>query len=106
MAARDDETLVVLKPPHATIDVVEVAERHHWHHRQRILPAERRLYEEIYEVPATGTIVRVIDDHFAEIIFVAIQGRSRFEVEAIIRKEVKTLDRKAIDALLKSARPE
>jgi hypothetical protein len=50
-------------------------------------------------------VVRVIDDHFAEIIFVAIQGRGRSEVEAVIRKEVETLDRKAIDALLKSERP-
>src|SRR5882757_2217965 len=102
---RDDETLVVLKPPNATIDVVEVADRHHWRPRQRILPAERRLYEEIYEVPSSGTIVRIIDDGFAGAIFVALQGPGRSEVETIIRQEVETLDEKAIAALLRSNKP-
>jgi hypothetical protein len=103
--ARDDETIIVLKPPHATISVIKVAEKHHWRYRQQILPAERRLYEEIYEVPSSGTIVRIIDDHFVMIVFVALEGPGRSEVEAIIRQEVETLDDKSIAVLLKSNKP-
>ena len=102
---RDDETLVVLKPPHATISVIKVAERHHWRYRQQILPAERRLYQEIYEVPSSGTIVRIIDDHFVMIIFVVLEGPGRAEVEALIRQEVETLDDKSIASLVASNKP-
>jgi NTP pyrophosphatase (non-canonical NTP hydrolase) len=102
---RKDEILVVLKPPRATIDVVRVAGRRRWNHRQRILPTERRLYEEIYEVAETGTIVRVIDDHFMQIIFVALQGNGRDVVESVLRKEIETLDDAAIEALLRSEKP-
>jgi hypothetical protein len=102
---RDDETLVVLKPPQATISVIDVADRHHWQHLKQYLPAERRVYEEIYGVPSTGTIVRIIDDHFAGAIFVAIQGPGQSDVEAIIREEVETLDDKAIAALIRSKKP-
>ncbi len=101
-SGRSTQTLTARR---ATISVVRVARAHQWRHVQRILPAERRLYEEIYEVPATGTVVRVIDDHFVQIIFVAIQGNGGDEVEAILHREIETLDKAAIDALLTSEKP-
>jgi hypothetical protein len=102
MATQKNETLVVLKPPRATIDVVRLARKLKWEHKQRIDPGERRFYEEVYEVPGSGTVVRIIDDHFVQIIYVAIEGSGRKDVEAAIRKEVQTLDDSAIAALVKS----
>jgi hypothetical protein len=105
MMFKDDETLVVLKPPRATIDVVEVAKQNHWRHIQRILPGNRRFYEEIYQVTASNTVVRVIDDAAVQIIFVALQGEGRKEVESKLRREIETLDEAAILALLDSKNP-
>jgi hypothetical protein len=105
MTMPKNETLVVLKPPRATIDVVRAARKNNWRHVKRIDPGERRFYEEIYEVPDTGTVVRVIDDHFVQIIYVALQGEGRQQVESTLRKQVETLEDTAIDALLKSQNP-
>jgi len=106
MTTDRNETLVVLKPPRATISVVRTARAHKWRHVQRIDPGERRLYEEIFEVSDTGTVVRVIDDHFVQIVFVALTGDGREQAESILRAEIETLDDAAIDGLLTSDQAE
>lgn len=105
MPTQANETIVVLKPPRATIDVVRAARKNGWRHQQRIDPTEQRLYEEIYTVPGTDTVVRVIDDHFVQIIYVALQGKDRDAVETSLRQQVETLDDAAVDALVGSTIP-
>src|SRR6266571_7431760 len=100
-----DESYVILHPDRATIDVVEVAEQNSWRHAQTFQPAEKRLYEEIYEVPGDNTVVRVIDDHFVQVVFVVSRGQSREKAAALVLSSVESLDEATLWRWLGSDKP-